>query len=157
MDVLEPRVVGGVLCKVDGTFDCRNRVRIPNSSIKSFLQMMSLSASTTATYSASVVHSATDFYSLDCHDTAPPAYFMTYPDVDRLVSTSTDMYESVKPSNRGLLEPNPRQQLVGPFRYWCIHLTIAKCSLHVLLMNQLTTLTANPMSGRVHTLRTSGF
>ena len=91
--------------------------------MKSFIQITSLPASTTAIYSASVVDSATDFYSLDCHDTAPPAYFMTYPDVDRLVSTSTDMYESVKPSNRGLLEPNLRPMLEDPFRYQSIQLT----------------------------------
>ena len=49
------------------------------------------------TYSASVVDNATVFCSLDCHKTAPLAYVITYPEVDRLVSTSADMSESVKP------------------------------------------------------------
>ena len=46
-------------------------------------------------YSASVIDNATVFYNLDCHETAPLAYVIIYPEVDRLVSTSADMSESV--------------------------------------------------------------
>ena len=67
--------------------------------MKSFIHSTSLPASTAAMYSASVVDNATVFYSLDYHETAPPAYVITYPDVDRLVSTAADMSESVKPSS----------------------------------------------------------
>ena len=63
--------------------------------MKSFIHSISLSASTAAMYSASVVDNATVFRSLDYHEIAPPAYVITYPEVDRLVSISADMSESV--------------------------------------------------------------
>ena len=46
-------------------------------------------------YTAFVVDNATVFCSLDYHEITPPTYVITYPDVDRLVSTSADMSESV--------------------------------------------------------------
>ena len=54
--------------------------------MKSFIHSISLPASTTAMYSASMVDNATVFCNLDCHETSPPAYVITYPDVDPLVS-----------------------------------------------------------------------
>ena len=67
--------------------------------MKSFIHSNSLPASTVAMYSASVVDNAIVFCSLYCHEATPPAYVITYPDVDRLVSTSADISESVKPSS----------------------------------------------------------
>ena len=69
-------MVGYILCEVDGTltvtiepvFSCQ----IPSSPMKSFIQITSLSASTTAMYSASLVDNAT-FYNLNCHKIAPLA------------------------------------------------------------------------------------
>ena len=63
--------------------------------MKSFIQNISLPASRAAMYSTSVVDNATVFCSLDYHETTPPTYVITYPDVDQLVSTSADMSESV--------------------------------------------------------------
>ena len=118
--------------------------------MKSFIHITSLPASTTAMYYTSVVDNATDFYSLDCHDIAPPTYVMMYPYVDLLVSTSGDMFKFVKPSNSGLPNLNRRNMLKVPFRYRTIHLTTAICSLPVLLINRLTTPTAYSISVRVH-------
>ena len=63
--------------------------------MKSFIHSISLPASTSTMYSAFVVDNATVFYSLDCHETAPPIYVITYPEVDRPVSTLADISESV--------------------------------------------------------------
>ena len=70
----------------------------------------------------------------------------------RLVSTSADISESVKPSSWGLPEPNRRHMFEVPFKYRSIHLTGFHCSLPGLLMNRLTTPTAYPISDRVHTI-----
>ena len=126
--------------------------RISNSLTKFFIQITSLPASTASKYSASVVDSATNFQNLDCNETTPPTQVTTYPNVDRLVSTSANMFESVKPSNRGLAKPNQRHKLEVPSRYWSIHLTVAQFSLPRLLMYRLTTLIAYPMSDLVHTI-----
>ena len=115
------------------------------------IQIISLPASTTVMYSASVVDNATVFCNLDCHETTPHAYVITYPDVEQLVSTWVDMSELVKASSKGLLEPNHRHTLEVPFRYQSIHLTDAKCSLPGLLMNLLTISTTYSISGLVHT------
>ena len=45
----------------------------PNSPMNSLIQIISLLASAAAIYSASVVDSATTFWSLDYHETGPPA------------------------------------------------------------------------------------
>ena len=82
-----------VLSKVYGT------LTVAIESVFILPDNVSWPASTTAMYSASVVDNATVFCSLDCHETAPPTYVITYPDVDRLVSISADMSESVKPSS----------------------------------------------------------
>ena len=103
LDVLGHGVVGYILRKVDGTMTIvvkpRSSCEIPSSRTKSFIQITFLSASTTAMYSVPVVASATNFYNLDSHDAAPPAYVITYLDVDQLVSTSADISETVKLSN----------------------------------------------------------
>ena len=90
-------MVGRILSKVDGTLTVtvESVFLLPDTE----LYNISLPASTAAMYSASEVDSATVFCNLDYHETAPPAYVITYPDVDRLVSTSADMSESVKPSS----------------------------------------------------------
>ena len=80
-------------------------------------------------YSASVVDNATVFCSLDCHETAPPAYVITYPDANRLVSTSAHMSELVKPFSMGLLKPNWRHTLEVPLKYRSIHVTTTQGSL----------------------------
>jgi hypothetical protein len=74
-----------------------------------------------AIYSASIVDNATHFYNLDCHETAPLANFINYPDVDFLESTSPAISASVYPSNTGLLLPKHKLKLEVPSRYLSIH------------------------------------
>ena len=120
--------------------------------MKSFIQITSLPASTTSMYSSFVVDIEMNLYSLDCHDTAHHTYVMMYPDVDRLVSTSVDLSESIKPSNMELPESNQRHMVEMPFRHRTIHLIVAQCSLPELLMYRLTTPTTYPMSDLVQTI-----
>ena len=75
-----------------------------------------------------------------------------YPDVDRLVSTLDDMFESVKPSNKGLPELNQRHTLDVPLRYRCIHLMTTQCSLPGFLMKRSTTPITYAMSGLLDTI-----
>ena len=77
---------------------------------------------------------------------------MTNPDVDRLVSASVDIFELVKPSKRGLAEPNWRHIPEVSFKYQSIHSTAFHCSLPGLLINRLTTLIAYLISSRIHTI-----
>ncbi len=60
-----------------------------------FNHSSSLQPSVTAMNSASVVESATHFWSLDCHVIAPPAKVMMKPDVDFQLSGSPARSESV--------------------------------------------------------------
>ena len=92
-------------------------------------------AFTAIMYSAYVVDNAKYFCNLVYEDTSLPAKIMAYPDVDHLVSTSADMSELVKPSNRGLLELKRRHTLEVPFMYQSIHLTVAQWYVPGLLMN----------------------
>ena len=89
--------------------------------MKSFIQIIFLSASTSIMYSASLFDNATTFCNLDHDETTPFAYVIIYPNVDRLESTSTDMSKSVKPSSMGLLEPNRRHMVEVPLNYRSIH------------------------------------
>ena len=68
--MFSPRAVGGILHKVDGTLviDVESEFLVSNS----LIQRISLLASTTAIYSASVVDNAIYFYNLDYHETTPP-------------------------------------------------------------------------------------
>ena len=110
---------------------------IPSSLRKSLIQTNSFLASIASIYSAFVVDKATISCYLDCHDTTPPAKVITYPDVDRLESTSPNISESVKPSSIGFPEPYLRHTLKVPFRYLNIHFTTAQCSFPRLLLSRL--------------------
>ncbi|GAB2284334.1 hypothetical protein Dimus_039662 [Dionaea muscipula] len=55
--------------------------------------------------SASVVDKATHFCNLDCHDTAPPAKVIKYPEVDFLESRSLAISASVKAVS--IWDPSP--------------------------------------------------
>ena len=121
----------------------------PSSCKNFFIHNNSLLPSVRVIYLASVVDNATHFYNLDCHETAPPANFIKYPDVDFLESTSPVISALVYPSNIGLLLPKHKLKLEVPLRYLSIHFTADQCSLPGLERNRLTTPTAWAISGLV--------
>ena len=155
-DVIGPRMVGRILRKVDNTLtvvvesECillntqlSDEVLHPNYFLSSF-------------YCLHVLR----FCGWQCHKLmqprlpwdGSPCRGHDVSKMDRLVSISANMSELVKPSNKGLPEPNWRHTLEVHHRYRSIHLTTAQCSLPEFLMNWFTTPTVYFMSGMVYTI-----
>ena len=67
----------------------------PISCIKCSIHNISLHASATTIYSASIVESAIHFCNLNCHDTTPHANVIKYPAVDFMLSKSSVISKSV--------------------------------------------------------------
>ena len=128
-----------------------------NSSRKFFIHKVSLQPSVIPIYSASVVDKTTHYWSLDCHETAPPAKVNKYLDMNFLELTSLAISTSVYTCNTCLSLPKHKHVLEVPLRYLRIHFTIVQCSLPGLERNWLTTPTGWVISGLYKPWRISNY
>lgn len=105
-----------------------------------------------AIYSIFIVDRATHFYNLDCHDTAPIAKVIKYPNVDLLLSMSLAISASIIPSKTIWDPPKHKHMLNLPFKYLKIHFTVSHYSFSRLDKNLLTTPTTWAIFGLVYTI-----
>ena len=110
-----------------------------------FIHNVSLQASVTAIYSASVIESTTYFWNFDCENTTSFAKVTRYPDVDFSVSNS----------RTSLCDPAPKYKtsFCRPFEIPHDPFIAAQWSFQELAINLFTTPTACAMSSLVHTMK----
>ena len=125
---------------------------IPNSSIKLCNQVISLLAYVAATYSASIVESATTFCSFEIQLTIVPAIVKNYLVALLLLPLSLSISTSTYPCRIvfGPLKHNAWE--VVPLKYPRIHYIAFQCSLLRFFIYLLITPTACVISGLVHTM-----
>ena len=125
---------------------------LPSSPINLCNKIISLLASIAATYSASVVESATTLWIFETQLTVVPPTVNTYHVVLLLLSLSPTIFASTYPY-REMFEPSKHNDwFVVPFKYLRIHFTAIQCSFLGLFIYLLTTPIACAILGIAQTI-----